>query len=161
MASHAFQYSDASWFVRVLIVRGIGYRAFSQKNDFADLVGLSADFLNQLRPFYSCAEDEQSEELNITKAVSYEFTSPRYLIIRAGHTLDLCAPLHPWSMTVTKKKDRKLIVVGFSSNISGALAKRVHRYRPPSAYTGRGARIKHVRPVRKAGKKDKQKGKIF
>lgn len=64
-------------------------------------------------------------------------------------------------MTVTKKKDRKLIVAGLSPNVSGAVAKRVHSYRPPSAYTGRGARIKHAKPVRKAGKKDKQKGKIF
>lgn len=76
-------------------MRGIGYRAFSQKNDFAELEGLSVDFLNQLRPFYSYIDEECSEELDITKAVNYEFTSSRYLIVRAGHTVDLCAPLHP------------------------------------------------------------------
>ena len=37
----------------------------------------------------------------------------------------------------------------------------IKNYRQPSVYTGRGLRTKKGVLVRKAGKKDKQKGKAF
>jgi ribosomal protein L6P/L9E len=70
-------------------------------------------------------------------------------------------PLSKNVKCITSKKDRKLAIMSTDKILSANLAKTVYLYRTPSVYTGRGVRIKHARPARKAGKKDKQKGRAF
>jgi ribosomal protein L6P/L9E len=85
----------------------------------------------------------------------------RYVVIRAGHTVDLLQPLVKNIFAKTLKKDRKLLLYGFDKHLVNDLASKIYRYRTPSVYTGRGVRKKHCEVLKKAGKKDKQKGKIF
>ena len=147
-------------FVSTLIVRGIGYRAFALQNDLLNSSQqISQDFLITTRPIYSAGELPESEIVNRTTELEFGFD--RYLSVRAGHTRDLYLPLTNDIRCLTSKKDRKLAIL--SKNLSAAtnLARKIYLYRSPSVYTGRGVRSKHVNPLRKAGKKDKQKGKAF
>ena len=146
-------------FVKTLIVRGIGYRAFALKNDIVGPINSAALFINSTRPLFSAPELDEAQEL--TLACALEFPTNRYLSIRAGHTRDLYLPIRERVKCATSKKDRKLVILSDDKIMSSNLAKTAHLYRRPSVYTGRGVRIKHVRPVRKAGKKDKQKGRAF
>jgi len=146
-------------FVKVLIVRGIGYRAFALNNDLLNNKPLSNNFIESLRPVYTDLQREESQEL--TQVGRFEFSNQRYLIVRAGHTRDLNLPLREEVSCVTRKKDRKLVVMSENNILASNLARSVHLYRAPSVYTGRGVRIKHLKPLRKAGKKDKQRGKAF
>jgi ribosomal protein L6P/L9E len=100
-----------------------------------------------------------AQDLSI--AARAEFYASRYLVLRAGHTRDLCIPLRNVAVYLTAKKDRKFVVASPNAVEALAFAKRVYNYRPPSAYTGRGVRVKHAKPARKAGKKDKQRGRAF
>ena len=123
-------------FCKSLIIRGIGYRAYLLIND-----------------------------LNLTKTnqneIKHEYTHNRYLQLRAGHTLDLCKPLPVNLQIKVNKKDRKLTLASSSKSEVLNFARLLLDYRGPSAYTGRGVRSKGSFPLRKAGKKDKQKGKTF
>jgi ribosomal protein L6P/L9E len=114
---------------KILIIRGIGFRAKFVIND---------------------VEDKNNE-----------FQFSKYLIIRAGHTTDLYVGIPPNINIKISKKDRKLVIFGRSKVAVMALYKKISNYREPSAYTGRGIRTKGTKPIRKAGKKDKQKGKSF
>jgi hypothetical protein len=145
--------------VKTLIVRGIGYRAFALKNDLLGLVSNNANFINSTRPLFTDRELDAAQEIN--QVGTFELPTDRYLSVRAGHTEDLYLPLNTGVKCLTSKKDRKLAVVSTDKIASANLAKTVHLYRAPSVYTGRGVRVKHIRPVRKAGKKDKQKGRAF
>jgi len=82
-------------------------------------------------------------------------------VVRAGHSTDLYLPLPNDIFAKTSKKDRKLVIYGFDKQQVNNLARVIFNYRPPSVYTGRGIRRKHLKPIRKAGKKDKQKGRVF
>ena len=146
-------------FVKTLIVRGIGYRAFALANDFLGKKTVSQTFVESLRPVYSNVPVEDFQE--ITQVGNFEFSSPRYLMVRAGHTRDLSLRLHTLVTCAARKKDRKLVIASEDKILASNLARFVHLYRAPSVYTGRGVRIKHVKPLRKAGKKDKQRGKAF
>ena len=146
-------------FVKTLIVRGIGYRAFALKNDITRSANAPMAFVNSTRPLFSEFELDEAQEL--TQACTFEFPANRYLSVRAGHTRDLYLPLSGGVRCMTSKKDRKLAILSTDKIMSANLAKSVHLYRTPSVYTGRGVRVKHVRPARKAGKKDKQKGRAF
>lgn len=142
-----------------MIVRGIGYRAFALKNDLLDSAENSVEFIKSTRPIYTGYELDLAQET--TQATIFEFPESRYLSIRAGHTSDLYVPLALGVQCKTSKKDRKLAVMSRDKILSANLAKKAHLYRAPSVYTGRGVRVKHIKPIRKAGKKDKQKGKAF
>jgi len=146
-------------FVKTLIVRGIGYRAFALKNDIIGNAGTSTAFASSTRPLFTELELDEVQELN--QVCAFEFPADKYLSVRAGHTRDLYLPVHGRVKCLTSKKDRKLAILSADKMLAANLAKTVHLYRAPSVYTGRGVRIKHVRPVRKAGKKDKQKGRAF
>ena len=146
-------------FVKTLIVRGIGYRAFAIKNDIAGPVSSVALFISSTRPLFTESDLDGAQELSQTCA--FEFPADRYLSVRAGHTRDLYLPLNSAVKCTTSKKDRKLVILSADKILCANLAKTVHLYRSPSVYTGRGVRIKHIRPIRKAGKKDKQKGRAF
>ena len=122
----------------VMIIRGIGYRAFLVVNDFS--------------------RNENAEEQN---HLFYEFPYNRYLIIRAGHTDDMYQALPSILFVKISKKDRKLVIFSRSLLCVKQLSKYVIKYRLPSVYTGRGVRSKGIKHIRKAGKKDKQKGKAF
>lgn len=146
-------------FVKTLIVRGIGYRAFALNNDFLNKNNLADSFVESLRPIYSALSTGDFHEL--TQVGSFEFSKNRYIMVRAGHTRDLAVPMHNLVACTTSKKDRKLVIMSQNKVLAANLARCVHLYRAPSVYTGRGVRIKHIRPLRKAGKKDKQRGKAF
>lgn len=146
-------------FVKTLIIRGIGYRAFALTNDLLNKKALGVNFVESLRPIYTDQPLEESQEF--TQVGNFEFFSPRYLVIRAGHTRDLSLPLQAKVTCITRKKDRKLVIASENKVLSSNLARSVHLYRAPSVYTGRGVRLKHIKPLRKAGKKDKQRGKAF
>ncbi len=145
-------------FVKTLIVRGIGYRAFALKNDLLGIIS-SQSFINSTRLVFTDFTLDEAQEMS--QAAALELPADRYLCIRAGHTADLYTPINVGIDCITSKKDRKLAIVSTDKRLASNLAKIVHLYRSPSVYTGRGVRIKHVRPVRKAGKKDKQKGRAF
>jgi len=141
-------------------MRGIGYRSFAIVNDFHSIKLLNYDFLMQQRQIY--ANDELPTSVHeFSKIVSFDLQNRNYLMLRAGHTNDLCLPLNSAAKAVNSKKNRKLVVISNVQGISSNTAKQLWTYRRPSVYTGRGVRIKHVKPIKKAGKKDKQKGKAF
>jgi ribosomal protein L6P/L9E len=119
-----------SLFSKVMIIRGIGYRAYYISNDL-------------------CINNDQ------------EFLYSKYLLIRAGHTSDLYIGLPKTISIKISKKDRKLVIYGPSKILVSAIHKKIVTYRKPSVYTGRGIRTKGSKPIRKAGKKDKQKGKAY
>lgn len=146
-------------FVKTLIVRGIGYRTFALNNDFLNKNNLAGSFVESLRPIYSALSTSDFHEL--TQVGSFEFPKNRYIMVRAGHTRDLAIPMHNLVTSATSKKDRKLVIMSQNKILAANLARAVHLYRAPSVYTGRGVRIKHIKPLRKAGKKDKQRGKAF
>lgn len=131
-----------------MIIRGIGYRAFYVINDYG---GQGAD-----ANLYTNAELG-----NLANVVAAECIYRRFLVIRAGHTTDLYYGIPPGLFVRVLKKDRKLVIFGQSAAGVSYFSKVVSLYRLPSAYTGRGIRYKHIKPIRKAGKKDKQKGKSF
>jgi ribosomal protein L6P/L9E len=146
-------------FTKTLIVRGIGYRAFVLSNSFLRQRSSQTSELLSMRPLYT--EVEQNDLQSINQVGVLEFTGAKYVVIRAGHTRDLCIPLQVNLRGITSKKDRKLVIASKNNSEAANLAKYVYAYRPPSVYTGRGVRVKHAKPVRKAGKKDKQKGRAF
>ena len=144
---------------KILIVRGIGYRAFALKNDLFSKINLSPTFAENFRPVYS--GEGPSTERELTEVALRELTNTKYLVVRAGHTRDICLPVNKMVSCAVNKKDRKLTIASTSLVLAANLTKIVYNYRPPSVYTGRGVRVKHERPVRKAGKKDKQRGRAF
>jgi len=70
-------------------------------------------------------------------------------------------PLHSNIFIKTSKRDRKLVIYGSNKQQINNLSHIIYNYRIPSAYTGRGVRRKHIKPLRKAGKRDKQRGRTF
>lgn len=146
-------------FIKALIVRGIGYRVFALSNDFSNSVNVGTSFIDKMRPVYS--GDDLDPVAEIRKMAIFDFPYSRYVLVRAGHTRDLVLPLGIAVQALTSKKDRKLAVSSSNAIVSANVVKKIFSYRPPSVYTGRGVRIKHEKLARKAGKKDKQKGKAF
>ncbi len=120
-----------SSFAKIMIIRGIGYRAYYIVND------------------------------NYSNTIDNEFSYSKYLLIRAGHTSDLYVGLPNNIHIKISKKDRKLVVFGPSKGLVSLIHNNIINYRKPSVYTGRGIRTKGNKPMRKAGKKDKQKGKAY
>ena len=147
-------------FTKVLIVRGIGYRAFVLKNSFLQFGRPSLLEPVLMRPMHT-RDDEPNTLQEINQVGAFEFTNAEYAVIRAGHTRDMYLPLQEGVRGATSKKDRKLVISSNNRALAANLVKQIYAYRPPSVYTGRGVRIKHAKPVRKAGKKDKQKGRAF
>ena len=125
-----FKWGAHSSFVKIMVIRGIGYRAFYIINDI---------------------DNEENNDIKFS----------RYLVIRAGHTRDLCVGLPRGIVIKISKKERKLVISGNSKSLVSKVAKSIVNYRKPSVYTGRGVRVKGKKQLRKAGKKDKQKGKAY
>ena len=140
-----------------MIIRGIGYRAFYVKNDFVkgNLVG-NKDGRSEI-----AITEQKSAAVDQPFSVHLEYPYSKYLIIRAGHTTDLYQPIPIGIFIKTLKKDRKLVVYGRNQTSVNYISKQIAQYRIPSVYTGRGIRFKRQKIIRKAGKKDKQKGKVF
>jgi len=153
------QIKNYTRYVKTLIIRGIGYRAYALTNDFLSTFINNYSFVESLRPIYS--EQAYDDYQELTQVVNFEFSKKRYLLIRAGHTRDLVVPLHSLVICMSRKKDRKLLITSRDKALASNTARFVHLYRPPSVYTGRGVRVKHKKVIRKAGKKDKQRGKAF
>lgn len=156
-------------FCKSMIIRGIGYRAFIIDNDFGLQSSISCRGDLQLINFIiqtSSINDmllEDFEELYYywVHILKNEFPYSRYLIIRAGHTNDMYIPLESNIFIKTSKRDRKLVIFGSNKQKVNRLSYDIYKYRKPSVYTGRGVRRKHLKPLRKAGKKDKQRGRVF
>ena len=146
-------------FTKNIIIRGIGYRAFIIINDFSLNYLLNSAFILHKRELYFSRLASLASEA--TQTTKFDFPNTRYLMVRAGHTRDLYLPLSGNTFVKTSKKDRKLTIASSNNVVAANMAKQLWLYRRPSVYTGRGVRLKHIRSVRKAGKKDKQKGKAF
>jgi len=151
-----------------MVIRGIGYRFFYVFNDFglAQEDRASSNFSDLERVFYS--KDlplehfgDSDEDVGYWSNYLNDFVHARYLIVRAGHTTDLYFPLSPNVYVRTGKKDRKMVLYGPDKQQVNNLARTIFNYRPPSVYTGRGIRRKHLKPIRKAGKRDRQRGRVF
>jgi len=121
-----------------MIIRGIGYRVYHICND--NNLGVNSTF---------------------NYSINTEFPNTSYLIVRAGHTTDLYQPIPAIIGIKISKKDRKLVIFCTRHSRVNYWANIIANYRRPSVYTGRGIRLKGVKITRKAGKKDKQKGKAF
>lgn len=137
-------------FIKILIIRGIGYRAFA-------LMYQQSFNQNEVNNFQINDNNTNSRDLSNL----YNHNYKRYIIIRAGHTLDLIQPISKNIFAITFKRERKLIIFGLDKQLINKISKDLYKYRSPSAYTGRGVRQKHFKVLRKEGKKDKQKGKGF
>lgn len=128
-------------YVRVVLVRGIGFRIQGFEN--------RAPFFERERRALSQVGAEN------------DFLYTKYLVAKAGHTKDLIRPLSNKIGVRISKKNRKVVVFSQSKSLASLFARDLFNYMKPSLYTGRGIRQKYVRVRRKLGKKDKQKGKIF
>lgn len=120
-------------FSRALIIRGIGYRLYPLFNLSAEL----CDYNDGLG-----------------------YSSNRYVYLRAGHSFPTYCGVPNTIGLRSLKRERKLLVYGFSDSIVGTFADRLFYYRQPNAFTGRGIRFKKVRYKRKPGKRA-QKGRGF
>jgi ribosomal protein L6P/L9E len=140
-------------YVKTLIIRGIGYRAFLLENDFVSKQkALISDSLKNYEPTNNELDPQFWSNLLIN-----ENKYSRYLIVRAGHTKDKFISLPIKIKVKTLKKDRKLVIFGLNKQDVSSIAAAINQYRQPSVYTGRGVRYKAVKVLRKAGKTDKQK----
>jgi len=139
-SKHWGQSSPAYW-AKILVIRGIGYKAYVVKQ--------SRKTINTNLCFGSASVWD--------KISGFAFN--KYLVVRAGHTQDCVQPLPKAVFVKILKKDRKLVIYGRNKQQVCLFANVFVSYREPSVYTGRGVREKFVKTMRKAGKKDKQKGK--
>lgn len=150
-------------FYKVMVIRGIGYRVFYIKNDFIieqddnmhkikpKLIQNQIYTKNLTHPEFADFDESYFGWNNLINELNYN----RYLVVRAGHTSDLYIPLIQNVNVKTFKKDRKLVIFGSNKQLIYNIARQVYEYRKPSIYTGRGVRRKHIKVVRKAGKRDK------
>lgn len=121
-------------FVKIFILRGIGYQASVIENNFIKKNYFSFDLL--------------------------DFPYTRYLLLRVGHSFCLYVPVPLYIGIKVKYKDRKIIIYGPYKNHIFNFSSYIFKYRRPSVYTGRGIRAKGYIHVRKLGKKDIRKGRI-
>lgn len=120
-------------FVKVFILRGIGYQASIIENFFTKTI-------------------DRIERL--------DFPFNRYLLLRVGHSFCLYIPLPLYTGVLVKYKDRKVIIYGPYKDHTFNFASTIGNHRFPSVYTGRGIRSKGYPHIRKLGKKDIRKGRI-
>jgi large subunit ribosomal protein L6 len=78
-----------------------------------------------------------------------------------GYSYSVYLPVPNYIGIKVGKKERKLIIYGFSKDQVATFARRIYFLRPPSIYTGRGVRYKGKAARRKLGKKDIRKGRFF
>lgn len=148
-------------FLKVLIIRGIGYRGFITVND---LVGDGKDQApaTYYKKFLFSADLndclDYQDEVEMNYILWHDLTSAFFLTLRAGHTTD--ANWKIFAKIKNLKKNRKLVLCSKNKEYVNHLSNRAWQYRKPSVYTGRGIRRKGVRVTRKAGKRD-QKGRGF
>jgi hypothetical protein len=75
-------------FLKTLIIRGIGYRSFTARNDIIHF-GASRKFVNAvMRPKYNTIIIKP-DAVALDQASRFEFKYNRYMLVRAGHTCDL------------------------------------------------------------------------
>jgi len=125
-------------FTKVLVIRGIGFRAQLLSND---LIKFDQNILDSK---YFCIYFK-------------EFQYKKYLIIRAGHSIELIQPIPNNIIIKINKKNRKISISGQNKQSITNFTKKLYFYRPPSAYTGRGIRQKHIKVLRKIGKRDSKR----
>jgi len=125
-------------FVKILVIRGVGFRAQLLLND---VLKIDQNILNN-EVFINYFE---------------EFQYKKYLIIRAGHSVELVQPIPNNIVIKIIKKNRKIIICSQDKQSITNFTKKLYFYRPPSAYTGRGIRQKHVKVLRKIGKRDSKR----
>lgn len=147
-------------FLKILIIRGIGYRAFITANDFrTSTVGNFYFLLDKF--LYSKNEDNnifENDAMFVNNVVLHELINPFYLTLRVGHTKD--ANWRILANAKVMKKNRKLILSSKAKSYVNFITNYIWEYRKPSPYTGRGIRKKKFHVIRKEGKKD-QKGRGF
>lgn len=166
LSSHLlrFQLSPAR---KVCIIRGIGYRVQLFNNHYnlltqcfkPNVCKYEAD--NRLESSFCKEVLTSNEETDWNAINTHEFPHVRYLSLRVGHSAHLYFPVPHYIGIKILKKDRKLVVYGFSQAQVSTFTQFIYSWRPPSVYTGRGIRYKKTRHRRKLGKKDIRKGRFF
>jgi len=151
-----------SHYAAVVILRGVGYKFFQAINDLSAAEDLNTNYLPATLVLMSTNQDKSEKVLPLSEVLSItnnDYSYSKYLIVRAGHTKDLYQPI-PVSINIKiLKKDRKLVIHSSNKQQVSQFLINLFNYRKPSVYTGRGVRRKHVKVLRKAGKKD-QKGRF-
>jgi len=97
-----------SLFLKVLIIRGIGYRGFLTLNDFSGSGFTRVSSGDHLEQTVYAPALEISELTLINNLLRHEITSSFYLTLRAGHTEDAS-----WGVSTSVKsikKNRKLVL---------------------------------------------------
>jgi hypothetical protein len=148
-------------FLKVLIIRGIGYRGFITLNDLNGDGREKISVENYKRFLFSdelLSCEDYSPQVEVNYIMWHYLVSSFFLTLRAGHTVD--ANWKVFAKIRNGKKNRKLVLLNRSKIYVNHLANTAWQYRKPSVYTGRGVRRKGVRVIRKAGKRD-QKGRGF
>ena len=90
-----------------------------------------------------------------------DITYRKFLIIRAGNTLDRVIPLPKFVFIKGNKKERKIIIYGPSKIIIRNMARLVYTMRPPSLYTGRGVKFKRFKVKRRKIRKTRAGGRMY
>lgn len=122
-------------FTKILIIRGIGYRAAIIINEqFLDLGSVGEDRI--------------------------EYTCNKYLLLRAGHSYQTYIGLFNNIGIRLLRKERKIVLYSFNPNLASLYADFIHRLRVPNTFTGRGFRFKGRFYRRKLGKRGQLKGRI-
>jgi hypothetical protein len=154
-------WSRKALYSKSVILRGVGYSFLIIKNDFCEPFPTKNVEIKFLSPASLIVDNIEDDCVFWNQSQLNDFTYNKYLIVRTGHTKNLYQPIPNGIFIKSKKKNKKLVIYGWNkSKVNNFVAKLV-KYRKPSVYTGRGIRYKHIKVLRKAGKKDKQKGRAF
>jgi len=142
-------------YVKVLIIRGIGFRAtiiYNSENKY--FMSDSMSTANDDDLFGSDGEFDEFFSL-------YGHSNSRYLLIRAGYSTPTYTPFFDGIGVKTLKRDRKVVCYSFNKQCVNSFVDHVYSFRPPNAFTGRGIRYKGVRYKLKPGKRGSVKGRIW
>lgn len=143
------------------VIRGIGYRATIITNEWdSDFIPVNSEVLATAQPFF-CEYGDLDQPDSWSNIYGKEFPYQRYILIRAGHSVPSYIPIPNGLGVRVSKKDRKLSLYGSSVDQVSVFARSIFMLRPPSVYTGRGIRLKGLKPRRKLGKKDVRKGRYY
>ena len=80
----------------------------------------------------------------------------KYLWVEVGYSFNMYIPIPNKVGIFVQKKNRKLIIFGTNKQLVTTFSNKIYKLRKPSAYTGRGIRIKRETYNLKIGKVDKR-----
>lgn len=124
--------------VKVLVIRGIGYRAYVVYNELVYNVPTPSEDVG--------VEDEDQTLLSNN-------SWPRYIFVRVGQSYPTYMPLWQGLGVRKKRRGRKLVLYGFNRHAVTAMRDLIYSFKKPDIFTGRGIRLKGHKYRRKLGKR--------